>query len=367
MSGSGQSVFRGIVPAELSSCNTAGSFLQSGFWGSFKARFGWNARAFLVDWAEGGQKPLMVIRRKLFKGVSFSYVPWGPEFPDGVILNDEQRNRTLVDLAKALRHLLPKDTAFIRFDPPWFSEGAGAKAPEMYAPFRRAGADIQPPDTVLVDLEPPEETILMSMKPKWRYNIRLAEKKGVTVKPFGEEGLETFYRLYKETAKRDGIAIHGLEYYKTLFTHAEAYSGGGQELRLYLAEHEGDVISGVIILFRGKEAVYLYGASADHKRNLMAPYLLQWQAMRDAKSLFCVQYDLFGIPPEEDPEHPMAGLYRFKTGFGGKIIHRPGSWDYTYKPVVTGLFNTAEALRKKIRSIKKVRRSRNFDSKGKEG
>jgi hypothetical protein len=199
------------------------------------------------------------------------------------------------------------------------------------------------------------------MKPKWRYNIGLAEKRGVLVRRADEEGLDVFYALLRETAKRDGISIHGKEYYETLFAHCRDYSPGSQgrgalEVRLYLAEHQGEVLAAVILLFRETQGVYLYGASSDHKRNLMAPYALQWRALRDAKAAGCLQYDLFGIPPNEDPGHPMAGLYRFKTGFGGRIIHRPGSWDYTYRPLAKRLFTTAEALRKGLREMKKRRR-----------
>jgi lipid II:glycine glycyltransferase (peptidoglycan interpeptide bridge formation enzyme) len=196
------------------------------------------------------------------------------------------------------------------------------------------------------------------MKSKGRYNIRLASKKGVKVHQADEKGLSSFYTLLKETAKRDGIAIHSIEYYQMLFAHCRNYPQGGQELRLYLAEHEGEVLAGIIILFRGKDAVYLYGASSDHKRNHMAPYLLQWKAMADAKAKGCTVNDLFGISPSQDPYHPMSGLYRFKTGFGGQVIHRPGSWDYAYRPFIKTLFTTAESLRKKIRSLKKLKKSR---------
>jgi lipid II:glycine glycyltransferase (peptidoglycan interpeptide bridge formation enzyme) len=265
----------------------------------------------------------------------------------------------MLELALALRAFLPRDTAFIRFDPPWraadrMSEGPGALPPPVGAPFVRAGADVQPPDTVLIDLDKPMESIIEEMKPKWRYNARLALKKNVTVGRADEAGLDNFYSLLKETAARDGIAIHGIEYYRTLFSQARAYSAlSAPEIHLYLAEHEGDVLAGIMTLFRKNEAVYLYGASSDKKRNLMAPYALQLKAMEDAKEAGCKVYDLFGIPPGENPNHPMAGLYRFKTGFGGCVVHRPGSWDLPCRGLVYRLFRAAETLRKNLRSLKK--------------
>jgi lipid II:glycine glycyltransferase (peptidoglycan interpeptide bridge formation enzyme) len=285
-------------------------------------------------------------------------VPWGPELPEDFPTQDEARNQALQELAGALQAFLPENTAFIRFDPPWYTEGSETDPPKIYPPFSPAGADVQPADTVLVDLTGSEEGILKNMKTKWRYNIQLAHKRGVLVRQTGEEELNRFYELLKETGKRDRIAIHSSEYYTSLFTHYREYIKEGQnqeamDLRLYLAEHEGEVIAALVALFRGNTGVYLYGASSDHKRNLMAPYALQWKAMRDARAQGCTVYDLFGIPPREDPDHPMAGLYRFKTGFGGRIIHRPGSWDYTYRPLVRGLFNTLETLRKKIRKVKR--------------
>lgn len=356
---------RGIVPADLAACNGAASFLQSGFWGSFKARFGWTARSFLVSWYADpgtGQRgpvtmPLLVIRRRLALGVSFAYVPWGPELPPGFFPDDEGKNRLLLELARALQPLLPENTAFIRFDPPWFTEGE-TPPPPVYPPFARA-ATVQPPDTVLVDLSPNEEAILRQMKPKWRYNIGLAKKKGVTVRYAGAEELGVFYALFQETAKRDGISIHDISYYETLFSHCGEYpTDSGPELRLYLAEYQGRALAANIVLFRKTEATYLYGATSNQDRNLMAAYALQWKAMEDAKAAGCTVYDLFGIPPSADPGHPMAGLYLFKTGFGGRIIHRPGTWDYTYKPLIRNLFSIAETLRKGLWSLRKKKKGK---------
>jgi lipid II:glycine glycyltransferase (peptidoglycan interpeptide bridge formation enzyme) len=302
--------------------------------------------------------PLLIIRRRLGPGISFAYAPWGPELPPG--FSAGERQAALEDLARALRGLLPGDTAFVRFDPPWYTRGTEFPPP-LEKPLSRAAADIQPPDSVIIDLDTGEEAILQGMKSKWRYNIRLAEKKGVSVRRAAAEELPVFYSLYRETARRDGIAIHSMDYYAALFDHSREWDKpdrrGNADIGLYIAEHEGEALAAIITLFRGREAVYLYGASSDRRRNLMAPYALQWKAMKDAKAAGCLSYDLYGIPPSEDPSHPMAGLYLFKTGFGGRIIHRPGSWDYTYRPLMMRLFRTAESLRK-LRKILRGRRKK---------
>jgi lipid II:glycine glycyltransferase (peptidoglycan interpeptide bridge formation enzyme) len=353
--------YRGIAPADLACCDNAASFLQSGFWGSFKARFGWNARPFLATWEAPSDPPLrtvlplLVIHRPLALGASFAYVPWGPEPPwePEQSPDDTAKTAMLRSLAEDLRALLPENTAFIRFDPPWHTEGADAAAPLVCSPFSRSAADVQSPDTALVDLRAEEDAILGRMKSKGRYNIRLAHKRGVRVRSCGAEGLDQFYALFRETARRDGISIHALSYYRTLFDHCAVYPG--QELRLYLADLGEKPLAAAIVLFRKNTATYLYGASSNEDRDVMAPYAVQWQAMRDAKAYGCAEYDLFGIPPSADPDHPMAGLYRFKTSFGGRIIHRSGSWDFAYKRLTRQVFSAAEALRKTLRTMKKKR------------
>ena len=371
-----------LVPVDLAQCEGR-TFLQSTLWGTFKSRFGWQALGFLAEWGDLPPDPLppaplpltfmdqspektallVLIRRFSLKFLgpvlTFAYIPWGPELPQswGSVPGETVRQGALLELAESLRAYLPRRAAFIRIDPPWYSiEGADQTAlQDLQKPFTRAAADVQPPDTVVLDLSLPEEEILQAMKPKWRYNVRLSEKKGVRIRRAGEEELPVFYALFQETSRRDGIAIHSLDYYRTLFSLCREHPPGryAPDIRLYIASVEGDDLSAIITLFRDTQGYYLYGASSDRKRNLMAPYGLQWQAIRDAKAAGCLEYDLFGIPPWDDPGHPMAGLYRFKTGFGGAIIHRPGSWDYTYRPVTAKLFNAAEGFRKYLRSLKK--------------
>jgi len=394
-----------LRPAELDFCGGADSFLQTDFWGNFKGRFGWKAFAFSAKWetlppeippADSSDSPcvilpLLVLYHKLGPGIGFAYIPWGPELPpdysaaagsaatgdaaDGSAANP---GALAAELADALRSFLPKNTAFIRFDFPWFTDQP------IPRPFTRA-ADVQPPNTVLVDLAPEETAIPANMKSKCRYNIGLAEKKGIAVRcipasAFGAAAspdnraaahgeLETFYRIYRETAARDGILIHPKEYYAAFFEEAAKHT---IDARLYIASHEGEDLAGIVTLFRSRVGVYLYGASSNHKRNLMAPYALQWRAMRDAKAAGCFVYDMYGIPPRpptEMPDHPMAGLYRFKTGFigdeganaaapGGSIVRRPGCWDYPCRPVIMALYSIAEKIQKKIRNLKKKLKKR---------
>ena len=360
-----------LETADISVCREAGSFLQSRFWGEFKARFGWKCFAFSALWEAAGAEyrlPLLVLYRRLAPLSGFVYVPWGPELPQPFAgLSAENAagySAALAGLASRLRSFLPRDTFCIRFDLPWAGEDPAIVEFRDTRCFGRSlspvSVTVQPPDTVIVDLSAAESEILSRMKTKWRYNIGLAEKKGVAVRSYAAAdaggSLNSFYTLYRETAARDGIAIHGVEYYRALFQAAA--ETGEADIRLYLASHEGEDIAGIITLFRKDESVYLYGASANHKRNLMAPYALQWKAMRDAKIAGCLFYDLYGIPPrsaEEDPGHPMAGLYRFKTGFGGRVVHRPGCHDYACRPVFAALYSAAEAARKKFRDLRKRR------------
>jgi lipid II:glycine glycyltransferase (peptidoglycan interpeptide bridge formation enzyme) len=338
-----------LTPAQLDVCAGADSFLQSDFWGEFKAHFAWRPLPFHAEWGKGGPKtPLLALYRTLAAGIGFAYIPWGPELPDGFPADGAARTLALREIAEALRPFLPQGAAFVRFDPAWHRAENEAR-PMILRPLTRAAADIQAPDTVILDLTPTLDAILARMKPKWRYNIRLGCKKNRVFRA-DIDGLDTFYALFTETAHRDGIAIHDAGYYRQFFDTAAPKTD--VDARLYLAEADGRPLAGIITLFRGKTATYLYGASSGANRNLMATYALQWQAIRDAKEAACEEYDLFGIPPDNSPAHPMAGLYLFKTGFGGRIIRRPGCWDYAYSGPCASIFRFAEKLRKTLRAAK---------------
>lgn len=365
------------------------SFLQTPFWASFKEKNGWKARYFIVEGLEERNRfSLTVLVRSASRFAAIAYIPLGPDI---ALVGKERQAQVLSELAKLLQPLLPRQTICVRFDPPWgsvipnvFSDKDDEAEPtpgsattnttreEPLKPLRRASADVQPPDTVILDLRLSEAELLSGMKPKWRYNVRLGEKKGIVVRCLtGMEaettGIDAFYALYLETADRDGIAIHSKEYYRSLVRHEQERAGRGTtsaldkpvSIRVYLAEHEGDILASIVTIFCGEEAVYLYGASSNVKRNLMPAYSLQWKAIRDAKEAGCARYDFYGIPPEDDPAHPMYGLYRFKTGFGGFIVHRVGSLDAPIRPVAYMAYRIAEAARafwfkKAVKAIKRA-------------
>lgn len=329
-----------LTPVELEAIDNHDVLLQTGYWGRFKSLFGWKSFAFVVN----DELPLLAMTRRIAPGLSLCYVPHGPL----VSSRTNQNEYYLASISKHLKSQLPSGCIFIRYDLPWGVAGAQRRPARLAGPFRRAPMDIQPPSTVVIDLTKSEGEILSGMKSKTRYNIGIARRKGVEVYEAGLEGLERWYGLYEQTAERDHITIHSKRYYRTLFELASREEAGGmlREAHLLLASVGEELLGGVIVMINGRRATYLYGASSNEKRNHMASYLLQWRSMLLAKSRGCELYDLFGIPFDDDAADPMHGLYRFKTGFGGTILNRPGSWDYPLSPALYGIYRSVEAVRR---------------------
>jgi lipid II:glycine glycyltransferase (peptidoglycan interpeptide bridge formation enzyme) len=335
-------------------------FQQTSFWGRVKERLGWMPEAF--DLAIPGERAdILVMRRGLGPESEIAYIPFGPELlPDG-----DSRGCFLEEVSEELKDRLPEECILIRYELPWESpyahdssrfdgEGHWIGAPEPNARelrmnfgtvmhnLRKAPTDIMPADTVIIDLSPSLDVLFERMKPKTRYNIRVAERSGIVVSR-GELGeLPLWYDLYCETCLRHGLAAQGYEHFESLYLTLSDWSLSPAVPMLLLASHEGKPVAGIIIVLSHTRATYLYGASAWEERRLMAPYALQWEAIRTAKESGCTDYDLYGISPGPDPVHPLYGLYRFKTGFGGRIVHRQGCWDYPLKPVSYAQFRAQE-------------------------
>jgi lipid II:glycine glycyltransferase (peptidoglycan interpeptide bridge formation enzyme) len=197
--------------------------------------------------------------------------------------------------------------------------------------------NIQPPRTIIVDLKGSEDEILARMKQKTRYNIRLAEKKGVTVRAWDD--IESFHKMMLVTGGRDGFGVHSLEYYRRAYELLHPKQMG----ELLLAEYEGKSLAALFVARNGNRAYYLYGASTDEERNRMPTYLLQWEAMKWAKACGCDEYDLWGVPDEEqatleanfEKRHDgLWGVYRFKRGFGGELKRAAQAMDRVYNPLL---------------------------------
>ena len=183
----------------------------------------------------------------------------------------------------------------------------------------------------VLDLRPDEKTLLAGMKEKWRYNIRLAGRKGVSVRRGeGQADIDSFYRLYETTSERDEFFIHDKTHYENVM---RLYSRG-ERVALFLAEYEGEAIAGIIVLRFGRWSWYMYGASSNEHRNLMPNHLLQWNAMQWARSHGCWYYNFRGIPDVLEEGEDLWGVYVFKRGFGGFALRSLETHDLVYQPLI---------------------------------
>jgi lipid II:glycine glycyltransferase (peptidoglycan interpeptide bridge formation enzyme) len=189
---------------------------------------------------------------------------------------------------------------------------------------------VQPLRSIVLDITLDEAMLLAQMKEKWRYNVRLAARKGVTVRVAETiEDVHDWYRLLETTGERDQFGIHTLAYYIQVWrTFAPR-----DEVRLLLAEHDGKLLAGIFVSVFAQQGIYLYGASSNEQRQLMPNYLLQWEAIRWAKSRGATSYDFWGIPDTDASDEAMAGVYRFKSGWGGRVVQFKGNYEYVYRPL----------------------------------
>ncbi len=314
---------------------------QTAYWSSVKAGLGFTPLAFDLEVREKDIRPsarssaklvddVLILTKQINDEERIAYAPYGP------LLNpDEELQGAFIEaLSEELRRVLPNDTILIRYDLPWLKredEGVSPESEELRLNWgtlthniRAAFTDMLPADTCFIDLDKQEEDIIANMKSKTRYNIRLAERKGVVVREGEKKDVPIFVDLYRETAKRNRIKEHDSAYFTTLFDPKE----DDATVKLLIAEKEGTPLSALFLSLSDDRASYLYGASSSTGRENMSTYALQKNAMLLAKSMGAREYDLFGVAPKGEENHPLSGLSRFKFGFGGKRIKRMGCWDY---------------------------------------
>lgn len=183
----------------------------------------------------------------------------------------------------------------------------------------------------VLDISPDEKTMLAGMKEKWRYNIRLASRKGITVRRGeGQADLDTFYRLYETTSERDQFFIHDKAHYQDIMR----LFSEGDRAALFLAEYEGKAIAGTIVLCLGQWSWYMFGASSNEQRERMPNHLLQWTGMQWAKAHGCRYYNFRGIPDVLEEGQELWGVYVFKRGFGGFAMRSLETHDLVYQPLI---------------------------------
>ncbi len=333
-------------------CMPSPHALQTREWAHVKAQNGWQALPYILESsAENNtmstRAMALILQRSIPIGgfaarLRVLYVPKGPllDWQDAGL-----RSQVFDDLVKIARR---QGAIFIKIDPdviigtgePGSQEavenpvGLAVQAELQERGWRFSDEQIQFRNTVLVDLRGDEVSLLNGMKQKTRYNIRLAERKGVLVRKGGEDDLRLLYRLYAQTSVRDGFVIREESYYLTAW---RAFLQAGLATVL-VAEANGETLGGVILFHFGERAWYMYGMSSDTQREKMPNYLLQWEAMRAMKRAGCLWYDLWGAPDIFEESDPMWGVYRFKQGLGGRVTRYLGAWDMPVQPFLYHLY-----------------------------
>ena len=345
-------------------------FLQTYEWGKVKAKYGWSP--LYAVWTADGKFSVfkdtdhwslntancvaaaLILKRQILRNgfaarLSILYTPKGPLLD---WTNASLQDRVLNDLESLAKK---QGAIFLKMDPDVVL-GTGIPNSEddaldnsgqaVMSELKRRGwgsssDQILFKNTVLVDLNPSEEEILARMKQKTRYNIRLAERKSVSVRVGIKDDLPMLYNMYAETSVRDGFVIRDEGYYKTVW---ELFMTGGQpsiEKRKssmplaepLIAEIDREPVAAIFVFYFAGRAYYVYGMSRAAHREKMPAYLLQWEALKRAKAEGCNFYDLWGAPDVFNESDSLWGVYRFKDGFGGRVFRTLGAWDFAPNPL----------------------------------
>jgi serine/alanine adding enzyme len=291
-----------------------GHILQTRAWGEFKARWHWRPRYTITETPAGPVATLFLVRNCRPCGELW-YAPKGPGVLEPAAASALFEDRTLLRQAFLVQIEPELET---HMDTRAWSESG----------WRHARHDVQiTRSTILVDLTPGEDDLLASFKSKTRYNIRLAAKKGVEVRQVdvNDESIDVMYRLMAATQTRAGFTLRPRRYYEDYWRLQSAADQG----RFFFAFLGDEVLAGIFVTYFGKRGWYKDGGSTRRHSNLMAPHLLQWGVMRWLKQRGVNNYDLYAVPPANslNTDHPLAGLYQFKSGFSSRITEFVGTWE----------------------------------------
>ncbi len=316
--------------------------LQTGSWGELKQSFGWQTERIAITPADASAGfGAQVLFKPLPLGLCLAYIPRGPVCLASRLDHHPLWPKWLEEVDQLCRK---RNAIFLKIEPDlWRCDDDLAFGREERVPdgFKVSRHDIQPPRTLIVDLSGGEDVVLSKMKQKTRYNIKLAAKKEVVIKP--TQDIKIFHHLMLLTGQRDMFGVHSLAYYQKVF---DLFSPS-EACQVFVAEYDGEPLAAIMVFFRDRRAWYFYGASSNEQRERMPAYLLQWEAMRWARAKGCDQYDLWGVPDYQlqnlednflKQTKGLWGVYRFKRGFGGELKRVQGPWDRVYKPFWYSLY-----------------------------
>ncbi len=317
--------------------------LQTWEWAQVKEAYGWQPLPFTWDGAAAMVLKRQVLSRGFAARLCILYAPKGPALDTA---NEPLQAEVLNDLQAFARS---SGAILLKIDPDVVVGTGVTGEPEaredadglrFQSSLNRRGwlfsqGQVQFRNTVLVDLTAPEDELLARMKQKTRYNVRLAEKKGVTVRPGTRADLPMLFQMYAETSVRDGFVIRNEAYYRTVWETFMRPSAADDRpwAEPLLAEVGGEAVAAIFLFGFAGRAYYLYGMSRQAHREKMPSYLLQWEAMKRARSRGCTLYDLWGAPDEFNERDPLWGVYRFKEGLGGQVVRTVGAWDFPASPL----------------------------------
>lgn len=302
---------------------------QSDTWETYQDALGYKTFRISCDDASA-----LLIKLPLYKDKSYLYCPRGP-------MCTKQGWHVL--LRKATEIAEKENCVFLRVEPYTMPNGIAKelnfKKVGKYSPLSH---QFSPMDTQILDIDKRDDDLLAEMKPKWRYNIKLAYRKGVTVRQSTKlEDLRKFHELSVGMKDR-GYTPFELEHYERLL-----YSlSHDKNVTLFVAEFEKRPLAILLVTFFGEVATYLHGASNDEHREFMPNHLAQWEAITEAQRRGCKVYDFWGVAPDGDENHSWSGITRFKKGFGGETIHLVGAFDYTFSPSWYKILLAYNAMRK---------------------
>jgi peptidoglycan pentaglycine glycine transferase (the first glycine) len=308
--------------------------LQSHGWGAVQAASGWTVHRLRVDAGAGRTLPLTALSAPVVPGAPPRvYVPRGPACAPGDAPAWEAALAALEALGSRL------GAVSVTVEPSAWSEDVPELEGRLGPGWARVDA-VQPGHTAVVDLSGGEAEVLARMRPKGRYNVRLAERRGVVVERVTDVRLAAarLARLCAATERRQGIVLPSTGHLRLVLT---ALPGAWVQL----ASVEGEVAAGALVVPFAGEAVYLYGGSSSSHRERQPSALVQFAAMRGALAAGCTRYDLWGISPDADASHPWHGLRQFKLALGGRELVAAGAWRRRRRPLAGGVLEAAEAAR----------------------